>query len=57
MKPQMRQEINKLFSDFHQEEQSSSFAVENLLNRTIQIINKYERGEAQPQNPSEGGKS
>jgi len=53
----MRQEINKLFSDFHQEEQSSSFAVENLLNRTIQIINKYERGEAQPQNPSEGGKS
>jgi len=41
MKPEMRQEINKLFTDFHQEEQSSSFAVENLLNRTVQIINKY----------------
>jgi len=38
MEQQKIKKLEQLFSQFAQEEQASSFAVQNLLNITIQII-------------------
>ena len=39
MNQQQKQKLIQLFNQFAQEEQSSQFAVENLLSRTLKIIN------------------
>lgn len=40
MKPKKLKKLEQLFNRFAQEEQASSFAVNNLLNQTIRIINE-----------------
>lgn len=35
-----QQELNQLFNRFANETQASSFAVENLLNKTLRIVNQ-----------------
>ena len=38
MNQQQKQKLIQLFNQFAQEEQSSQFAIENLLSRTLQIV-------------------
>ena len=33
-------EVERLFNEFAEKEQASSFAVQNLLNRTLRIVQK-----------------
>jgi hypothetical protein len=37
---QQQQKLNQLFNRFAQETQASSFAMENLLNKTIRIMDE-----------------
>ena len=38
MNQQQKQKLIQLFNQFAQEEQSSQFAIENLLSRTLKIV-------------------
>ena len=40
MENKQQQKLVQLFNKFAQEEQSSSFAVQNLLNQVLQILNE-----------------
>lgn len=42
MDKKAKQELLELFDNFARETQASSFAVNNLLNRTLGIIEKYD---------------
>lgn len=43
MKNKTQEELNELFNRFANETQASSFAVENLFNKVIKIMQKEER--------------
>lgn len=43
MNQQIKQELERLFSQFANETQASSFATENLLNKTLRIVQKIEQ--------------
>lgn len=49
----MQEDIQRLFNRFANEENVSSFAVNSLLNQTLQICNKYRPVNTNSQTPKE----
>lgn len=47
MNQQTQQELNQLFNKFANETQASSFAVENLLNKTLRIIQQNNKKDSE----------